>query len=142
VEQILPYTDLIISDIKHMDSREHKEYTGVSNERILDNLRRLSRTETQIILRIPVIPGVNDDDDNIGKTADFILRDMSGRVETLQLLSYMRLGLEKYQSLGMAYGMDGMTFDRGTFQERVRKIRDYFRGRGIDCRIGTSGEED
>jgi len=142
VEQILPYTDLIISDIKHMDSREHKEYTGVSNERILDNLRRLSRTETQIILRIPVIPGVNDDDDNIGKTADFILRDMSGRVETLQLLSYMRLGLEKYQSLGMAYGMDGLTFDRGAFQKRVRQIRDYFRGRGIDCRIGTSGEED
>lgn len=142
VEQILPYTDLIISDIKHMDSRKHKEYTGVSNERILDNLRRLSRTETRIILRIPVIPGVNDDDDNIEKTADFILRDMGGRVETLQLLSYMRLGLEKYQSLGMAYGMDGLTFDRGAFQKRVRQIRDYFRGRGIDCRIGTSGEED
>ena len=54
----------------------------------------------------------------------------------------MRLGLEKYQSLGMAYGMDGLTFDRGAFQKRVRQIRDYFRGRGIDCRIGTSGEED
>jgi pyruvate formate lyase activating enzyme len=128
VEQILPYTDLIISDIKHMDSRQHKEFTGVSNERILDNLRRLSRTETQIILRIPVIPGVNDDDENIEKTADFILRDMGSRVETLQLLSYMRLGLEKYQSLGVAYGMDGLTFDRGAFQERVRQIRDYFRG--------------
>ena len=141
VEQILPYTDLIISDIKHMDSRQHKEYTGVSNESILDNLRRLSRTEMQIILRIPVIPGVNDDQDNIEKTADFILLDMNGKVECVQLLSYMRLGLEKYHSLGISYRMDGLRFDREAFQERVSQIRDYFRSRGIDCRIGTSGDE-
>lgn len=142
VERILPYTDLIISDIKHMDARIHEQYTGATNERILDNLRRLSCTDTEIILRIPVVPGVNDDEENMKQTADFILRDMQGRVKTLQLLSYMRLGLEKYRSLGMDYGMDELRFDREAFQERVRNIGDYFRGRGIACQIGTNGEED
>ena len=141
VERILPHTDLIISDIKHMDSAAHKENTGVSNERILDNLRRLSRTGSTIILRIPLIPGVNDDDHNIEKTADFILRDMNGRVQLLQLLSFMRLGVEKYRSLGMDYGMEGLKFNRRSFQKRVREISGYFRERGIECRIGTTGEE-
>ena len=142
VERILPYTDLFISDIKHMDSRIHEEYTGVSNTRIIDNLRKLARSDKEIILRIPLIPGVNVDDDNIRRTADFILDDMNGRVRLLQLLSYMRLGTEKYKSLGIQYGMEGMKFNRKSFQKRVKEISDYFRSRGIDCRIGTNGEEE
>ena len=142
VERILPYTDLVISDIKHMDGRAHKAYTGVSNGRIIDNLKRLSQTEKELILRIPLIPGVNDDDGNIEATADFILSDMNGRVQVLQLLSYMRLGLEKYRSLGIPYGMEDLKFNRRTFQKRVREIRDYFNSRGIRCQIGTSGEEE
>ena len=142
VQQVLPFTDMFISDIKLMDSRIHEEYTGSPNERILENLRRLSHEDRDIILRIPLMPGINDSNENIEKTADFILYDMDGHVMLLQLLSYMRLGLEKYRSLGMEYGMEGLKFDRRAFQDRVREIREYFSSRGIDCRVGTNGEED
>ena len=105
-EKVLPFTDLIISDIKHMDPEIHKKYTGVHNGRILENLKRLAEEERELILRIPVIPNVNDDMENIAATADFILHTLGGRVRTLQLLSFMRLGEEKYASLGIPYGID------------------------------------
>lgn len=142
VEQILPFTDLFISDIKHMDSRIHREHTGAPNGQILENLHRLSGAGRRILLRIPLIPGVNDDEKNIEQTADFILdreKGMNGNVSLLQLLSYMRLGLEKYESLGLPYGMSRLEFDRAFFQERVQQIDRYFRSRGIPCRIGTRG---
>ena len=142
VEKILPYTDLLISDIKYMDSDVHMKYTGAGNEKILGKLRRLAGTATDIILRIPLIPGINDDDRNIEKTADFIIDEMNGNIQLLQLLSYMRLGLEKYKALGKEYEMDGLRFNRRSFQKRVRQTADYFRSRGINCQIGTSGEEE
>ena len=141
VENILPYTDLIISDIKHMDSRIHQKYTGAPNEKILGNLKRLAAEKRNIILRIPLIPGINDDDRNIEQTADFIQNEMQGNILSLQLLSFMRLGLEKYESLGMEYGMEDLDFNREEFQSRVREIRDYFESRGINCQIGTNGED-
>ena len=59
IERILPDLDQYLLDIKHMDPGEHQRYTGVSNERILENLKRLSHEEKELIIRIPVIPGVN-----------------------------------------------------------------------------------
>lgn len=141
IEKVLPYTDLIISDIKHMDSEIHKEYTGVGNELVLKNLEMLSKLNKQLILRIPVIPKVNEDSDNIEATADFILNNMNGNVRTLQLLSYMRLGVEKYESLGIPYGMEGLRFNRPAFQKRVEKIAKYFQERGIHCLVGTKEKE-
>ncbi len=141
VQQVLPYTDIFISDIKHMDSAVHKEYTGVSNELILSNLEKLSREKIRIILRIPVIPGINDDDKNIKDTADFIINRMDGRIEELQLLSYMRLGEEKYHSLGLSYPMGDFSVDREAFQGKVKDIEEYFKSRGIPCRTGTNDHE-
>ena len=66
IEEMFPVTDLFIADLKHMDSEAHKIYIGAPNEKILSNLERLSGTGKPIILRIPVIPGVNDSPDNIG----------------------------------------------------------------------------
>jgi len=141
IEKILPYTDIIISDIKHMDTDIHKKYTGVHNKRILENLKKLTSEERKLILRIPIIPNVNDDMDNIEATADFILDDLNGRVKTLQLLSFMRLGEEKYSSLGMPYKMENVKVVRKTFQKRVNEIADYFDGRGIHCVVGTKEKE-
>jgi len=137
IDKILPYSDLLISDIKHMDSSIHKKYTGVSNERILKNLRRLAKNNREMILRIPVIPNVNDDKGNIEATADFILDELGGKVRTLQLLSFMRLGKEKYASLGMEYGMDDVKLNRRSFQKHVETIAEYFCSRGIHCLVGT-----
>ena len=78
-----------------MDTDIHKQYTGVHNELILENMKRLVNEGHELILRIPVIPNVNDDMKNIEATADFILQELDGRVRTLQLLSFMRLGEER-----------------------------------------------
>lgn len=137
VEKILPYADLIISDIKHMDSLKHKKYTGVNNEKILENLERLSERNKEIILRIPVIPNVNDSIENIEATADFIINKLGNRIKTLQLLSFMRLGEEKYRSLGMPYKMKNIEIDRNAFQKHVAEIASYFNSRGIKCVVGT-----
>ncbi len=143
MDKVLPYTDLIISDIKHMNTVIHKKYTGVGNELILENLRRLSEGTVPVILRIPVIPGINDDMKNMKDSADFIINEMHGNVRTLQLLQFMRLGEEKYISLGRPYEMGYIKMYRKRFARQVEKIRDYFVGRGIHCTVGTKekGEE-
>lgn len=137
IKSLLPHTDLFISDIKLMDSSQHKKYTRVDNRIILDNLKKLSTMNRELILRIPVIPTVNDHIENIQATADFIINEMSGKVRTLQLLSFMRLGEEKYESLGLPYKMTVLEFDRVEFQNHVRDIAKYFNDRGIHCLVGT-----
>lgn len=141
IEKVLPLSDLLISDIKHMNSETHKKYTGVPNEKILENLKRLTEEGHELILRIPVIPGVNDDMENIEATADFILDELKGRVRALQLLSYMRLGQEKYLSLGMPYKMEGVKFNRRSFQKKVEGLAEYFNSRGIHCLVGTKEKQ-
>lgn len=137
IEKVLPYTDLFISDLKHMDSEIHRQYTGAGNELLLANMKKLVAAGAELILRIPVIPGVNDDDENMKATADFIESELGGRVRTLQLLSFMRLGVEKYASLGMPYGMADLRFNRRSLQKRVREAAAYFNSRGIHCLVGT-----
>lgn len=137
IEKILPYTDLFISDLKHMDTTIHKKYTGVQNELILKNLKKLSQENVDIILRIPVIPYVNDDIHNIENTANYILNEMNNKIKVLQLLSFMHLGEEKYQSLGMKYNMKNLNFNREVFQSKIKEIQNYFIDKGINCIIGT-----
>lgn len=137
-EAAAEYADLLISDIKHMDSEVHKKYTGAGNEKILANLKRLAACGHDMILRIPVIPGTNDDMENIIKTADYIEDNIGDRLRTLQLLSFMRMGEEKCRSLDRAYEMDSLQFDREKFQQRVEEIAAYFNSRGIHCVVGTA----
>lgn len=139
--KLLPWTDLFISDLKQMDSGLHQQYTGVPNERILENLQRLTEEGGELILRIPVIPGVNDNPAHMEAAADFILGPLKGRVRTLQLLSFMRLGEEKYRSLGLPYGMEGVRFNRKAFQRQVDGFTAYFNSRGIHCLTGTREKE-
>lgn len=141
IEKILPVTDLLISDLKHMDAGLHKQHTGVDNTRILENMKRLAKGGAELILRIPVIPDVNDDMENMKATADFILNDLSGKVRTLQLLSFMRLGEEKYQSLGMPYQMEDVKVNRKSFQKHINGLAEYFNSRGIHCLVGTREKE-
>lgn len=114
----------------------------VGNELILQNLRRLAQEGRELILRIPVIPGVNDGRQNIEASADFILRQLGGQVRTLQLLSFMRLGEEKYKSLGIPYQMEAVRLQRRAFQRRVEEIARYFNSRGIHCLVGTKEKEE
>ena len=142
IETVLPFTDLIISDIKSMDADIHRMYTGVGNERILENLQYLADKGRELILRIPVITDINDDEENMQATADFIINRLHGSVRTLQLLSFMRLGEEKYASLGIPYPMEKVNIDRESFQKRVEEIAAYFNSRGINCLVGSKEKTD
>jgi pyruvate formate lyase activating enzyme len=86
-------TDLFLCDIKHMDSDMHKRFTGVENNLILDNIKRLSEAGKEIIIRIPIIPGFNDDKTNIEATAKFTTS--LSHISRIELLPYNRGGIEK-----------------------------------------------
>ena len=141
IEKVLPWTDMFFTDIKHMDSKIHEEFTGVGNERIFENQKKLVDFGKEMVVRVPVIPGINDDRSNIEKTADYILNELGGRIKTLQLLSFMRLGEEKYASLGRPYGMQDLEIDRPAFQKHVVEMAAYFEARGIHCTVGTREKE-
>ena len=103
---VFEYTDFIIADIKHMDTEKHRQIAGAGNELILENLRKTAALGKRLVLRTPIVPGDNADDENIRKTGEFI-RDELGDIAAYQLLPYRKLGTEKYDSLGDAYQMEG-----------------------------------
>ena len=95
VESVLPYTDLFLYDLKHMDNEKHKMTVGVSNEPILENAKKIAEAGGKLQIRIPVIPMFNDDEENIRKTAEFV-KSLGDAVEVVQLLPYHNLGTMKY----------------------------------------------
>jgi pyruvate formate lyase activating enzyme len=100
LKDILQDVDLVLFDLKHMDSKKHLEYTGVPNEMILENARKIHHTlKIPMWVRIPVIPGYNDSVENIRATAQFVAKELSPSVP-VHLLAYHRLGETKYERLG------------------------------------------
>ncbi len=92
--------DLFLYDLKIMDNERHKKYTGVSNESILENLKKLSSIHNNIFIRFPVIPGINDDYQNIRETGEFL---SSLKIAQVNLLPYHYIGVDKYRRLGRTY---------------------------------------
>jgi pyruvate formate lyase activating enzyme len=92
-------TELFLYDLKHMDPEKHYRYTGVSNEIILNNLKRLSQNGARIIIRLPLIPGINSDDENIDRTGSFA-SSLSG-VCQVNILPYHSSAKAKYRNFGV-----------------------------------------
>jgi pyruvate formate lyase activating enzyme len=103
IEQALPYVNLFLYDLKVIDSARHKQYTGVSNEGILSNLQGLSRLGANLVVRIPVIPGVNDDEHEMGQIGGF-LSALPNR-PVVELLAYHNIAAAKYTGLDMEYAL-------------------------------------
>ncbi len=101
-EKVLPYTDLFLFDLKHMDSKVHKKLTCVPNERILENAKKLAESGASIIFRVPLIPECNMDIENIQAIAEFAV---GCKVEDIHLMPFHQLGLDKYRRLGRTYGL-------------------------------------
>ncbi len=138
VRKILPLADLIITDIKHMDTSKHREYTGTGNERILENIAAVAEENKPLIIRIPIVPSHNDDDENISATADFIKRRLGNRVRQVQLLPYRQLGVEKYSSLGREYPMDYLNPPaREIWEKNILRIAEVLKSQGIPAVAGT-----
>jgi len=100
LSKISSKVDLFLYDLKIMDSERHKKYTGVSNEIILENLKKLSSVHHNIFVRFPVIPGINDDYQNIKETGEFL---SSLKIAQVNLLPYHYIGIDKYRRLGRTY---------------------------------------
>ena len=100
-EELMKYTDLVLLDIKHIDSEAHKQLTGWRNENILDCARYLSDIEKPVWIRHVLIPGMNDDDESLYRLRAFI--DTLSNVERVEVLPYHALGVYKWEQLGIPY---------------------------------------
>ena len=96
-ERVMPYTDLFLYDVKCIDPNKHKQYTGVDNELILENLKRLMKAKMALWVRIPVIPTVNDTEEEMIKIKELLLTH--GRPQKIELLPYHAMGEHKYSAL-------------------------------------------
>ena len=99
MKDILEKLNLMFIDIKHMDDNKHKFYTGISNEQILTNISKLNELKVPVVVRIPVIDGVNSDIENIKKTAQFVKANIDA--PKIELLPYHSFADSKYQALGL-----------------------------------------
>ena len=130
LERALRWTDLVLYDFKIADPARHRRYTGVANDLIRENLERIDARGTPIEVRMPVIPGVNDDPENIDAAAAFLAPLRAIRQVTL--LGYHRLGESKYRCLGRTYPLEGTQPPHG---ERMEQIAARLRAAGLETDI-------
>jgi pyruvate formate lyase activating enzyme len=142
LEELFPYTDLMITDIKTMDDSVHKEYTGASNELILENMKKAARAGVKLVIRIPVIPGINNSEENIIATSKFISEDLGNKVAQVQLLPYRKMGIEKYNSLERPYPMgDNFTMpEREVWEKNILHLKDIMTEYDVPAVAGSSTE--
>ncbi|MFZ2052663.1 MAG: glycyl-radical enzyme activating protein, partial [Candidatus Aminicenantales bacterium] len=123
--------DVVLYDLKIIDETRHKEFTGVSNRLILENLRRLSGIKTEVWLRVPIIPGATDDEENMGAIIDLACE--MGHIKNVGLLPYHWGGMDKAVRLGNA-----SSFKRfeALSDEKYEQIETAFREAGFEIRKG------
>ncbi len=123
-EKVVPYLDTIFMDIKHMDSEKHRAWTGMGNEKILQNINRVDELAgiygSKLFIRVPVIPGFNDRPEEIAETARFAgkCRNLTG----MELLPYHKLGRGKYYGLGRDYLLESMAPPLAEHMEKLHEI--------------------
>ena len=133
IQSILPYLDTYLMDIKHMISAKHKEFTGKGNELMLENAKKIAASGlTNLVIRVPVIPGFNDRVDEIEAIARFA--DNLTGVKKIHLLPYHRLGKDKYEGLGREYLMGDTLPPTNEHMETLKQA--VLRVSKLDCQIG------
>lgn len=130
-EQIAPYTDLFLYDLKIIDNKLHQEYTGVPSQPIIDNLQLLDKMGKRIILRIPLIDGITDTANNLLDVRKLI--ESLQHIERIDLLPYHPIAKGKYKRADMDYTLADMpTYDHG----KVMKKMKFFNGLTVKISIG------
>jgi len=132
LEQVLPVTDYVLFDLKHMDSRLHQKFTGKPNKQILDNARRLAGSRIPVMFRMPIVPGFNDTLQNIVATADFVGSLRGDNVQGIELMPYHRMGMGKNESLHRQYALNNV---KPSEPDYVESIRQRFEELGIICTV-------
>lgn len=122
LKKILPYVDLILFDLKLMDDNLHKKYTGMSNKIILSNLKMLADNDKKIIVRYPLIPGVNNDKNNLEAIAAIM---KTNNVNEINILPYHNIAESKYKNLRKEYKLrDLKEPDEAEIEAATRFFRD------------------
>lgn len=132
IEKIMPFTDLFLYDLKLMNSEKHKKWTGVNNELILENLQFIADNEKPFHIRIPLIEGVNTDDENIEKIVSFLL-SLKRKPDVIGLLPYHNIASKKYEKLGKIYNDEDISEPS---KEKQKHILEKFIQKGFNVRIG------
>ncbi|MBM4017818.1 MAG: glycyl-radical enzyme activating protein [Planctomycetes bacterium] len=128
---VVPLTDLFLYDLKGADEQSHAHHTGVPSGPILDNLRALGAVHDNIWIRIPVLPGINDDDAQVDAMAR--LAASAGGVRRVNLLPYHKTGVHKFRQLGRAYRLERLA---PPSPERMEDVAARFRAFGLRVRVG------
>ncbi len=133
IDRLLDDLDQYLLDIKHMDPQKHKEYTGRTNELMLENAMKIAKSgRTELSIRVPVIPGFNDTQEEIREIAAYT-RTLPN-VKRMHLLPYHRLGQDKYEGLGRPYLMGDVKPPENDKMEELLWIAEQ--ASGIECQIG------
>lgn len=133
IESILPYLDMYLMDIKHTNLQKHREFTGKSNELMLENARKIAEDgKTKLVIRVPVIPTFNDTPDEIAAIAQFA--DKLPGVNKIHLLPYHRLGQDKYRGLGRTYTLEEILPQEKGHMEMLKKLVESVSS--LTCQIG------
>jgi pyruvate formate lyase activating enzyme len=130
-EDILPNLDLVLYDIKQIDDSKHILYTGVTNKLILKNLVRISNYGVPVEIRMPIIPGINDEKESILKVAKFLEKNKN--LNKVKLLPYHKLGISKYSRLNKDYKLSNLTAPK---DEKMNEISGLLCSYGINASIG------
>jgi len=131
IEKLLEFTDLVMMDIKHMDPEVHRRVTGVTNRLILNNAERLAETGKPLIIRVPIVPTVNDAPEQIEAIAKFV--HSFKNLEYLELLPFHRLGEGKYKALGLEYQASHL---KTPSREKMRRLAEHAKKFVPNTRIG------
>ena len=131
IERFLPHVDLFLMDIKHTDSKKHEEFTTRPNETILQNAKLIAQKAKKLIIRVPVIPGFNDTEEEIDGIAAFA--SSLPNVNEIHLLPYHRMGQGKYEGLDRPYLMGDVPPPTA---ERMERLLQVCERRGLTTRLG------
>jgi len=132
LKSVLRHTNLVLFDLKVMDDALHRKTTGITNRQILRNARVVADSPAQMIIRMPLIPGVSDTDANVTATARFVQQLRPGIV--VNVLPYHRFGMNKYNMLDRPYPLGDA---QPLSHERVAQIVGMFEAAGLACEIVT-----
>jgi len=124
-ENVMPFTDIFLYDIKLISSQRHLQFTGLGNELILSNLKKLSDAGAKIEIRIPVIEGVNSHDEEMNGIMQYIAQNI--KVERVRLLPYHAFGTDKYERVGMTAAGEFSTPSKA----RMAELEERFRQNGL-----------
>jgi pyruvate formate lyase activating enzyme len=127
----LKYIDYLLFDVKHLDTRAHRKWTKRSNKLVLQNLRLAAAGGVHLLVRMPLIPAVNDTEENIKATAELV-KTLGSGVEGIELMPYHRLGLSKYEALGRVYPTGDLS---AADMSDVEQARALFETLGVHCSI-------